>query len=563
MAMFEETKKTAVERSQQKLSQVETGDDDDGEAGSSLMGRVHGDDSSSDSIGPPIPQTSQRKLADEEEEDEDVIGPMPPPPAKKAGGDDDDDSEDEEEGPASQIPSSHEVLLSHGSRVVSALALDPSGARLVSGGYDYDVKFWDFAGMDTSLQSFRTLRPCECHQIRCLEYSPTGDMILVVAGNAQAKIIDRDGFEVMECIKGDQYIHDMANTKGHTAMLNAGCWHPKEREEFITCSNDCTVRVWNVKKPKKHKSLVRTKSKQGHKTVVSTCTYSRDGHYVTMACQDGSIQMWDRRKLFVNPAMMNRTAHMNGTDTSCLCYSYDGRTLASRGGDDTLKLWDLRQFKSPLCVAENLTNYFPMTDCVFSPSDQLVVTGVSVKKGEGSGQIIFFDRNTLQRVSSVDASDDSSVVRCLWHPKTNQLAVGLADGNVKILYDPDKSHRGAKLCVVKAKRKVQHVEMMISKNIITPYALPMFRVDRPSSTRKQEEKARKDPVQSHRPELPVSGPGAGGRLRAKGATLSQYVLQQLVVKNPDERDKDPRAAILRHAAEASENPYWVTPAYKK
>ena len=34
-----------------------------------------------------------------------------------------------------------------------------------------------------------------------------------------------------------------------------------------------------------------------------------------------------------------------------------------------------------------------------------------------------------------------SVVRCLWHPKTNQLAVGLADGNVKILYDPDKSHR--------------------------------------------------------------------------------------------------------------------------
>lgn len=26
-------------------------------------------------------------------------------------------------------------------------------------------------------------------------------------------MIDRDGFEVMECIKGDQYIVDMANTK--------------------------------------------------------------------------------------------------------------------------------------------------------------------------------------------------------------------------------------------------------------------------------------------------------------------------------------------------------------
>ena len=26
--------------------------------------------------------------------------------------------------------------------------------------------------------------------------------------------------------------------QGHTAMLNSGCWHPKIKEEFMTCSND-------------------------------------------------------------------------------------------------------------------------------------------------------------------------------------------------------------------------------------------------------------------------------------------------------------------------------------
>ena len=57
--------------------------------------------------------------------------------------------------------------------------------------------------------------------------------------------------------------------------------------------------------------------------------------------------------------------------------------------------------------------------------------------------------------------------------------------------------------------------------------------------------------------------GEGGRLSNKGGTLSQYVLQQLVAHNPDDRDKDPRAAILRHAKEAEENPYWIDPAYKK
>ncbi|KAL8203972.1 UNVERIFIED_CONTAM: WD repeat-containing protein 70 [Gekko kuhli] len=76
------------------------------------------------------------------------------------------------------------------------------------------------------------------HQIRSLQYSSTGDVILVVSGNSQAKVLDRDGFPVMECVKGDQYIVDMANTKGHTAMLNSGCWHPKIKEEFLTCSND-------------------------------------------------------------------------------------------------------------------------------------------------------------------------------------------------------------------------------------------------------------------------------------------------------------------------------------
>jgi len=44
---------------------------------------------------------------------------------------------------------------------VSALALDPSGARLITGGHDYDVKLFDFAGMDSTLKPFRTLRPCE------------------------------------------------------------------------------------------------------------------------------------------------------------------------------------------------------------------------------------------------------------------------------------------------------------------------------------------------------------------------------------------------------------------
>lgn len=33
---------------------------------------------------------------------------------------------------------------------------------------------------------------------------------------------------------------------------------------------------------------------QGKKVVPTTCTYSRDGNLIAAACQNGSIQIWDR-----------------------------------------------------------------------------------------------------------------------------------------------------------------------------------------------------------------------------------------------------------------------------
>lgn len=57
--------------------------------------------------------------------------------------------------------------------------------------------------------------------------------------------------------------------------------------------------------------------------------------------------------------------------------------------------------------------------------------------------------------------------------------------------------------------------------------------------------------------------GVGGRVGAKGATLSQYVAQQIARRKPDPLDKDPRTAILRHAQAAKDNPYWIAPAYAK
>lgn len=500
---------------------------------------------------------------DESEDDDDLIGPPIPEmmKTKKQSSSESDSSEDEDNESNFKIPCSHQVSMSHGRKAVTAIAVDPSGARLASGSVDYDVSFWDFGGMDSSMRSFRTLQPCENHPIKCLQYSSTGDAVLVISGAAQAKVLDRDGFEKCETVKGDQYINDMARTKGHTAALNSGCWHPFVKEEYLTCSQDGTCRIWQLRQPKQHESIIKCRAQNGVKTSPTVCTYNREGNIVACGCFDGSIQMWDKRKNFVNPAVVNRTAHAKGAEVSSLSFAYLGKLLASRSCDDTLKLWDLRSFKTPLHTVPDLCTRYDTTDCMFSPEDGYIVTGESLAKGQSAGRLLFYDVKTFNLVKEIPVTD-SHVIKTIWHPKLNQIFVGCGNGVVATYYDPKKSLRGAKLCVVKTKRKQKHIEMASAQQIITPHALPLFRQDRPKSVRKQMEKDRMDPVKSRRPDLPITS-GQGGRVASSGGTLSSYVIRNLGLSKRIEDDQDPREAILKYAKEAAENPYWITPAYKK
>ncbi len=91
-------------------------------------------------------------------------------PSSQQDSDDEEGGNEEEEDDVEdfdrRFPLSHEITLSHGSKPISALTLDPSGARVVTGGYDYNVRLWDFAGMDSTFKSFRTITPCQrCGQV--------------------------------------------------------------------------------------------------------------------------------------------------------------------------------------------------------------------------------------------------------------------------------------------------------------------------------------------------------------------------------------------------------------
>ncbi|KAK9498387.1 hypothetical protein O3M35_003032 [Rhynocoris fuscipes] len=518
-----------------------------------------------DEIGPPVPENSDNEdeigpPVPENSDNEDEIGPPVPEYIKLSLEETVDDVEPEENEEEESIPISSQISIYHGAKPVVAIALDPAGARLCTGSVDYDVKLWDFTGMDSTMQSFRSLMPCGNNPIKEVDFSSTGDAILVISGMSQAKVLDRDGHEIAECIKGDQYVSDMARTKGHTAPLTSGRWHPRTREEFLTASEDCTCRIWDVKTPNKHKSIIKCRARNGLKTHPTACAYSRDGNTVACACIDGSLQLWDHRKAFVHPAKLVRTAHETGAEISCVNFAYASPLLVTRGGDSTLKLWDMRMFTKSLFSADNLYSRYSSTNCMFSPNDSLVVTGVSLDKGETDGDMYFFDVKTFALVKKLTVAD-SHIIQTVWHPRLHQLFIGCGDGIVRG-YFSDKSFRGLQLCAGKVRHKVKQSEAVAAQQIITPHALPMFRQEKHKSIKKKMEKERLDPVKSHRPDLPIKS-GQGGRVAASGSTLSSYVIRNLGLSKRIDDDQDPREAILRYAKEAEENPYWIAPAYKK
>lgn len=107
---------------------------------------------------------------------------------------------------------------------------------------------------------------------------------------------------------------------------------------------------------------------------------------------------------------------------------------------------------------------------------------------------------------------------------------GLSNGEICVLYSPETSLNGAKLLFNKGPPRKITVEDMsdavTAPHIITPHALPMFRdLDLGRGAKRKREKDRMDPRKSRRPELPVTGPGKGGRV---GASATQHVVQNLV-----------------------------------
>ena len=477
--------------------------------------------------------------------------------------DSDNDGEDEDDEDEEEFPVSHELVLKTHERAVTSVTLDSSGARLITGSADCTLKLHDFASMTpTTLRAFRTVDPTatkmsaatETHPVHHVEFNPLSpSQVLVIAALPQAKIFSRDGEEQTQFVKGDMYLRDLNNTKGHISEITSGTWHPTNRDLCVTAGTDSTLRIWDVNNKRAQKEVIVFKSKvagaagRTRMTAVSWGSQVEGGPNILIAAAlDGSLVMYGGEGPHNRPAGEIRDAHVRTTWTSGLDISSDGRLVVSRGGDDTVKLWDTRKFKQPISTAKfpSISSQYPTANIQFSPSSSNIILGSE------TGHLHILNPATLKPELSTPVTPGSPLITVLWQSKLNQIICGSANGETHVLYSPVLSQNGAKIVMSRAPKR-RHIDddpnftMDLSQgisgdSIITPGGiLPATQPSRHSNIGLTASGKSRDP---RRPHLPATTPFA------KTQPDERHIRENIPLSSM--KNEDPRLALLKYATDA-------------
>ena len=493
------------------------------------------------------------------------------------------------------LPVSHEVRLQGAGKTVTCVAVDPPGARALVGGLDYCVRMYDFQSMKRDFKAFRSVEPFGSHALTALSWSPSGDRWLGCAACAQFKVFDREGREQWESPRGDMYIRDSKNTRGHAAGVAAGQWNPDQRGCLLTAGEDGTLRLWELSEGRgEQATVVKPKLARPGRVGVGACAWALGGAVFAGGVSDGSVQLFDSRagesaavglvpvphqqmvrkqtwKSISRPRAVLGGAHAAGEEITGVAFHPQGadHLLLSRGSDGTLKLWDLRKgggararsggFSAaascgarPLHAFEGLPNRYSGTACGFSPAGgrKALFTSCSAGgddgRGVGGGGLRLFSADTFEKL--VDLPVAGSAVAATWHPKLDQIFVGAGgrdEGTVAVFYDGEAAGKpqGVAVGAGKQAKRMDAMSEILASGVYRPNVYEPHAQQGRGGKRSHSGAPKVGPDQSGASAAPT-GRGRQGVLGStKGTLLTQHVVAQ---SGGVRKWEDPREALLKY-----------------
>ena len=261
----------------------------------------------------------------------------------------------------------------------SALAFDPTGRRIATGGRGGGVRIWD-------ARPEQLLVPLGFHSRAAgtVDYSPDGRLVVSAGNDGTARIWD---------VRSRKQVHVLP-MPGRVADAR---FSPDGRI-VVTAGTDGIARLWRVRDGK----LLR---KLGSGPTARFARFSPDGTAVAVAADDGTVTLWrvkDGAKLH---------AMHDGGPITALAFARNGKTVASAWGQ-TVDLWSVASGR----LRRKLQPRNDVLAVAFSPDSRLLATaelrGLARLWDARSGRMLHVLRGhkARSRVTDVVFSPDGTLL---------------------------------------------------------------------------------------------------------------------------------------------------------
>jgi len=276
--------------------------------------------------------------------------------------------------------------------LVSSLAFDPTGDRVVAASYDGALTIWDVR----SGEKLPFLN-AEDHDVRSAVFSPDGTQLICGCKDGWIRFVDLETGQVVRSLLGHQQLVASLAIAPDALHLASVAWDAK------------VVVLWDLSTGEPVRVI------DEHTGMISSIAFSPDGSKLATASGDGMVRLWDCST--GQAIQVFRTAGVMG-----VTFTADGSRVATAASDGLVKIWDASTAETVLTITGNMGDIWSVA---FSPDGKRLVTGA---------------RDRTVRVWDAETGDEllilrgptGTVRRVAWSTDGRRIAAGSHNGEVFI-----------------------------------------------------------------------------------------------------------------------------------
>ena len=241
--------------------------------------------------------------------------------------------------------------------------------------------------------------------------------------------------------------NDAKLTKTNLRAVNFGALpdlqHPAEvnsvnfssNGKYIASNSNKSVKIWEVQTSKCIATL------NGHENLVTSVCFSPNGRHIASGSYDKTVKIWE-----VETSKCIETLKGHENLVTRLCFSPDGKYIASGSDDSTVKLWEVETSK---CIETLQGHEDLVTSVCFSPDGKYIASGSDDSTVKLWEMHTFKCSATLNKhtgpVSSVSYSPDGKYIASstketvkVWEVKTSKCIADIKAGRtLSVSFSPD------------------------------------------------------------------------------------------------------------------------------